>query len=297
MIETIEDLFRRQAIAWPRLAAGLQGLAAARTRRLRVGWFDVYLRLIPHRLASSTAATDMDSVAKRPCFLCGSNMPAEEEGAPFDDYLVIYCNPFPIIERHLTIAHREHRPQRIAGQLENMLKLAAALPGYFVFYNGPECGASAPDHLHFQAGSRGLFPIERETANLPDAAPASYARKVFIFRDRDELSIASRLNEVLDLLGKSTSFGIEPMINLSVYYDSGQWTAYLFPRSKHRPRAYYAGELTVSPAALDMCGVFVTPRPRDFEAITAADIEAIYREVTLPDDQFRRVADALENRL
>src|SRR5579875_2755520 len=85
MIETIEDLFRRQAIAWPQLAAGLRGLAAARTRRMKVGWSDVYLRLIPHRLASSTAATDPDSVAKRPCFLCGSNMPAEEEGAPFDD--------------------------------------------------------------------------------------------------------------------------------------------------------------------------------------------------------------------
>lgn len=297
MIETIEDLFRRQTIAWPQLAAGLKGLAAARTRRMKVGWSDVYLRLIPHRLASSTAATDSDSVAKRPCFLCGSNMPAEEEGAPFDDDLIIYCNPFPVIERHLTIAHRDHRPQRIAGQLEYMLKLAAALPGYFVFYNGPECGASAPDHLHFQAGSRGLFPIERDAANLPDAAPAGYSRNVFIFRDRNELAIASRLNKVLDLLGQSTSFGIEPMINLAVYCDSGQWTAYLFPRSKHRPRAYYTGELTVSPAALDMCGVFVTPQPRDFEAITAADIDAIYREVTLPDDQFRRVANALENRL
>jgi hypothetical protein len=294
MIETIEELFRRQTIAWPQLAAGLKGLAAAQTRRMRVGGCDVYLRLIPHRLASSTAATDPDSVAKRPCFLCEANMPAEEEGTPFGDYLIIYCNPFPVIERHLTIAHREHRPQRIAGQLENMLKLAAALPGYFVFYNGPECGASAPDHLHFQAGSRGLFPIERDSAKLPNAAPAGYSRNVFIFRDRNESSIANQLNKVLDLLGQSTSFGVEPMVNLAIHCDSGQWTAYLFPRSKHRPRAYYTGELTISPAALDMCGVFVTPRPLDFETITAADIEAIYREVTLPDDQFRRVANALE---
>lgn len=107
----------------------------------------------------------------------------------------------------------------------------------------------------------------------------------------------NRLAEVLILLGNSTTFGIEPLINLALFSESGQWTAYLFPRGKHRPQVYYSGELTVSPAALDMCGVFVTPRPRDFDAITVKDIESIYREVTLPDDQFRRVLDKLESRL
>ena len=164
MIHELEELFRRQVRAWPQLAKGLEGLARAKTRPVRIDWFDVFIRHIPHRVGSTTAAVDRESVAKRPCFLCAGNLPPEEEGVRFDEDFTIYCNPFPIVDRHLTIAHREHGSQRIANQFGNMLDLAAALPGYFVIYNGPECGASAPDHMHFQAGSRGLFPIEKDTA-------------------------------------------------------------------------------------------------------------------------------------
>ena len=166
MIHEIEELFKRQARAWPQLAKGIDGLAQAKTRPVRIDWFDIFIRHIPHRVGSTTAPVDRESVAKRPCFLCPGNLPPEEEGLRFDQDFTIYCNPFPIVERHLTIAHREHRLQRIANQFGNMLDLAAALPGYFVIYNGPECGASAPDHMHFQAGSRGLFPIEKDTAGL-----------------------------------------------------------------------------------------------------------------------------------
>ena len=166
MIHELEELFKRQAQAWPQLANGLEGLARAKTRPVRIDWFDIFIRHIPHRVGSTTAAVDRESVAKRPCFLCTANLPAEEEGLQFDQEFTIYCNPFPIVDRHLTIAHRDHGTQRIAGRFGNMLGLAAALPGYFVIYNGPECGASAPDHMHFQAGSRELLPIEKETAGL-----------------------------------------------------------------------------------------------------------------------------------
>ena len=154
MTRAIEELFKRQTRAWPQLAQGIEGLARAKTRPVRIDWFDVFIRHIPHRIASTTASVDRESVAKRPCFLCAGNLPSEEEGLPFDENFTIYCNPFPIVDRHLTIAHREHSLQRIANQFGNMLDLAAALAGYFVVYNGPECGASAPDHMHFQAGSR-----------------------------------------------------------------------------------------------------------------------------------------------
>ncbi|HJU28808.1 MAG TPA: DUF4922 domain-containing protein, partial [Candidatus Binataceae bacterium] len=128
MIDGVELLFERQMRAWPLLAKGVAGLAQARTRPVRIDWFDVFVRCIPHRMASTMAAVDGESIAKRPCFLCAANLPAEEEGVAFNEEFTIYCNPFPIIDRHLTIAHRDHVPQRIERRFGHMLDLAAALP-------------------------------------------------------------------------------------------------------------------------------------------------------------------------
>jgi ATP adenylyltransferase/5',5'''-P-1,P-4-tetraphosphate phosphorylase II len=197
VIHEVEELFKRQLHAWPQLAKGVQGLAQAKTRLVRIDWFDVFVRHIPHRVVSTTASVDRESVAKRPCFLCAGNLPPEEEGLQFDENFTIYCNPFPIVEHHLTIAHREHGSQRIANQFGNMLDLATALPGYFVVYNGPECGASAPDHLHFQAGSRGLFPIEKDTAGLTGITVPKYGRNVFLLRGRDRSALIDQLDRAI----------------------------------------------------------------------------------------------------
>ena len=245
--------------AWPQLAKGIEGLARANTRAVRIDWFDVFIRHIPHRVASTTAPVDRESVAKRPCFLCAGNLPAEEEGLPFDDNFTIYCNPFPIVDRHLTIAHREHRLQRIANQFGNMLDLAATLPGYFVVYNGPECGASAPDHMHFQAGSRRLFPIEMDTAGLNSVTVPNYERNMFLFRGRERSALIDRMDRAIDLLAQATGKRPEPMVNIAVFQESGEWVTYLFPRGKHRPEVFHRGELTVSPASIDLCGIFVVP--------------------------------------
>jgi len=294
MIHEIEDLFRRQVSAWPLLAKGIDGLARASTRRIRIDWYDVFVRHIPHRVASTTAPVDRESLAQRPCFLCAENLPIEEEGVPFDQDFTIYCNPFPIVERHLTIAHREHGPQRIAGQFETMLDLAASLPGYFIIYNGPECGASAPDHMHFQAGSRGLFPIEKDTAGLNDVTVPIYSRNVFMLRGRDRSALIDRMDRAIELLAETTGRQPEPMVNLAVFQENEEWITYLFPRGKHRPEVFYTGELTVSPASIDLCGIFVVPLAQDFEKISGDAIAAIFREVTLPNDQFREVAAKLE---
>jgi hypothetical protein len=294
MIPAIEQLFRDQLRDWPLLAAGVDGLARAQTRRLPIDWFEVFARHIPHRAASTTAAVDPRSIAQRPCFLCGENLPPQEQGLPFGDGFTIYCNPFPIVERHLTIAHRDHRPQRIAGQVGTILDLAAALPGYFVIYNGPECGASAPDHLHFQAGSRALFPIGRDTAGLTGITVPNYARNVLVFRDRDRSALIDRIDRAIEMLAQVTGKNPEPLINLAVIEEKLLSVAYLFPRAKHRPAAFHTGALTVSPASIDLCGIFVVPLARDFEQITGDMIAAIFREVTLPDDQFREVAAAME---
>src|SRR5262245_20857059 len=192
MIELIEELLQQQVAAWPRLALGIEGLAHAQTRTVRIDWFDVFVRHLPHRVTSTTAAVDRDSIAKRPCFLCAENLDPEERGIPFNDDYIIYFNPFPILDRHLSIVHRGHRRQNIAGEIHTMLRLAAALPNYFVLYNGPECGASAPDHMHFQAASRTLFPIEKDTAAANGIAVRNYARNVFLFRGSNASRIAEK---------------------------------------------------------------------------------------------------------
>jgi hypothetical protein len=293
MINELEALFKRQMLAWPQLAQGVKGLAMAKTRSVRIDWFDVFIRHIPHRVVSTTAAVDRASIAKRPCFLCAGNLPPEEEGLHFNADLTIYCNPFPIVDHHLTIAHREHGPQRIAGQFGNMLDLAAALPGYFVIYNGPECGASAPDHMHFQAGSRALLPIAKDTIGLTSVIVPNYKRNVFLFRGTERSALIDRVDRAIDRLAEITSKRPEPLVNIAVFHDMGEWVTYLFPRWKHRPEAFYKGEMTVSPASIDLCGIFVVPLAHDFERITAEAIAEIFSEVTLPGDQFRAAAAKL----
>jgi hypothetical protein len=295
MILEVEDLFKRQLQAWPQLSKGVKGLARATTRPVRIDWCDIFIRHIPHRMASTTAVVDRESVAKRPCFLCAANLPPEEEGLRFDENFTIYCNPFPIVDRHLTIAHREHGSQRIADQFGNMLDLAAALAGYFVVYNGPECGASAPDHMHFQAGSRVLFPIEHDTAALTGVTVPNYARNVFLLAGRDRSALINRMDRAIDLLANTTGKRPEPLVNIAAFHERGEWVTYLFPRGKHRPEVFRTGELMVSPASIDLCGIFVVPRAQDFERITGEAIAAIFREVTLPDDQFQEVARKLES--
>ena len=295
MIHQLEELFERQARAWPLLAKGVEGLARAKTRPVRIDWFDIFIRHIPHRMASTTASVDRESVAKRPCFLCVENLPSEEEGVQFDKDFTIYCNPFPIVERHLTIAHRQHVSQRIANQFGNMLDLAARLPGYFVVYNGPECGASAPDHMHFQAGSRRLFPIENDTAGMTGATVPNYGRNVLLLRGRDRSALIDRIDRAIDLVAEATGKRTEPMVNIAVFHEKGEWVTYLFPRGKHRPEVFHTGELTVSPASIDLCGIFVVPLAHDFERITGDAIAAIFREVTLPDYLFQEVAAKLES--
>jgi hypothetical protein len=295
MIKKIEELFDQQVQAWPQLAKGVEGLARATTRSVRIDWFEIFIRHIPHRVSSTTAAVDRESVAKRACFLCARNLPSEEVGVQFDENFTIYCNPFPIVDRHLTIAHRDHGGQRIANQFGNMLDLAAGLPGYFVVYNGPECGASAPDHMHFQAGSRVLFPIEKDTAGLSGITVPNYARNVFILRGRDRSALIDRTDRAIELLAETTGRRAEPLVNIAVFHERGEWITYLFPRGKHRPEVFYTGELTVSPASIDLCGIFVVPMAEHFEKITGDAIAAIFREVTLPDGQFEEVAAKLES--
>jgi hypothetical protein len=286
LVSDVDHLLADQIARWPLLTRGVEGLRASQTRVERVAGHDLYVRHIPHRIISTTAAVDAASIAKRPCFLCPSNLPKEEHGIPFDSEFAIYCNPFPILERHLTIVRVDHRPQRIAGSFHSMLRLAEALPDSFILYNGPRCGASAPDHMHFQACSRALFPIEHDARDVAGPSFPDYGRRVFILRGQSISPLADRLQALMDILENVTHSDGEPMVNIAAYYVDGQWTSFVFPRGKHRPRAYETGERTVSPATIDLCGVLVVPVEKDFMEIRGREIESIFEEVTLPKSEF-----------
>jgi len=286
LVSDVDHLLADQIANWPLLTRGIQGLRASQTRVERVAGRDVYVRHIPHRIVSTTAAVDAASIAKRPCFLCSSNLPKEEHGIPFDSEFAIYCNPFPILERHLTIVRVDHRPQRIAGSFPAMLRLAEALEDSFIIYNGPRCGASAPDHMHFQACSREMFPIQHDAQGVSGPSMPNYGRRVFVLRGRNALKLAEQLERLMDILQSVTRSDGEPMVNIAAYFEDGVWTSFVFPRGKHRPKAYETGERTVSPATIDLSGVLVVPVEKDFIAIRGPEIEAIFEEVTLPEHEF-----------
>jgi hypothetical protein len=286
LVSDVDRLLESQAVVWPALTRGLQGLRDSQTRTERVFGRDILVRHIPHRIKSTTAPVDAISVSQRPCFLCPMHLDPEEQGIAFNAEFTLYCNPFPILERHLTIVHVDHRLQRIAGQFGVFLELARALPDSFMIYNGPECGASAPDHLHFQACSRKVFPIEHQDPN-------AYPPRVFILRDTEIERLVSRLDALVEALRDVTTPSFEPMINAACSFAQGEWSVFVFPRGRHRPAVFETGELTVSPATIDLCGVFVVPKPEDFAKIRGTDIEQIFTEVTLPAEQFRAVMEHL----
>ncbi len=275
----------------------MAGLGEALTRPLVADASEVLLRHIPHRVTSTTAAVDSESIAKRPCFLCPANLPPEQKGLAWGDGFTLLCNPFPIVEGHLTVVHREHRPQRIEGQVGAILDLAEVLPGFFAVYNGPQCGASAPDHLHLQAGSRGGLPIVRETAGKAGPAIEAYGMRALLFHGPDRSRVQGETERALAILTAVTGREPEPWCNVAAWTEPASgFSLVLFPRSKHRPEAFHSGELAVSPATIDMSGILVAPFSRDFERLSGEDVAAVYREVTISEDQFRDVLARLDSR-
>ncbi len=270
----VRRLLAQQARAWPLLGQGIAALAQSHTKTLAIDGHAVAVRHIPHRMRSTTAPVDAASIGARPCFLCAGQLPREQTGVGFGGDWVVLCNPFPILDRHLTIVHKDHIPQRIEGRFSALLDLASALPELFVIYNGPECGASAPDHLHFQACARALFPIAE--------AGDDYPSRPVVLRSGARASLEKDLRGLVDDLARHTGRTPEPLLNLAAYWEHGQLSVYVFARRKHRPEAFHAGALLVSPAAIDLCGVLVAPRQSDFTRLDAARVKDLFDEVTLP---------------
>lgn len=296
----VERLFESQRRDWPAFAQGEAALAAIRTKTLGHEGATVTVQANPGRKRSTHAKTDAKSIAERRCFLCPENMPREERGVAFDD-LVILPNPFPVLPRHCTIPSREHAPQRIEGRVAMLLKLASRFgPEMFVFYNGPRCGASAPDHFHFQAGLAAPAPVLSEstveTGPVRVEDRESFGRRYLVLTGSDAGAVGDQIERAIGVLGELAGGGEEPMLNLLVHGRPAGLMAVLFPRAAHRPGCYFSAgpdRIAVSPAALEMAGLLVCADPEDFDKLQPAEAERIYREVSLDDDRFSHFLDRM----
>ena len=248
------------------------------------------------------AAVGEEPSTPRPCFLCLDHLPQGQKGILYRGEHLILCNPMPVFFPHFTVSHLNHREQRIEEQIDSFLRLIADLgSGWAVLYNGARCGASAPDHLHYQLVPSGQMPIEKEILEkerrallTPVGTSSLYrlkglGREVVVLEGTDSIGVGDTFRRFLSALRKTLHTAEEPMINVAGYgtHDKGsqgRWRLLIFPRRKHRPEAFFRkGEerLVISPGVIDMGGVFVAPMERDFERLNTTLVEGIYQEVSL----------------
>ena len=306
--EQARQLIKDQQKEWALAGKNYEGLKSVKTKTLAYDGFDVLVQFNPERIRSSAAKVDAGSIAARPCFLCHQNRPEEQRAIRVLDRYEILVNPFPIFPEHLTIPHVEHTPQQIADTFDDMLELSRLLEEFTVFYNGPKCGASAPDHLHFQAGNRRFMPMERDykkglffhdskvVHGVEVIRWGDYLRSVITLSGRDKAALAMEFECLFRAFQGMQPTDPEPMLNILMSHDKGRWHVHLFPRIAHRPRQYFeAGEkqILLSPASVDMGGVLITPRAEDFAKLGMTEAQNIFAQVCLDELEL----EALYNRI
>ncbi len=302
----VNQLLNQQINEWDLAQKNYKGLEKAHKKfhtldnRITIG-----VQFNSERIYSSSAKVDAKSISERKCFLCLANLPEQQRWVEFGEY-VILVNPFPIFPRHLTIPHRDHSDQQIKGHFGDMLRLASQLKDFVVFYNGPRCGASAPDHFHFQAGNKGFMPIEQEYSELSksiikgqDGCRASvftnYLRQCIILEGNNEDVLGSWFNHLYVLMETAGEEKQEPMMNILASREGEKWRIFIFPRKLHRPWQFFEqGEkqILLSPASVDLGGVLITPREEDYHKLTADDIRDIFAQVSWEDDKFEKMIKA-----
>lgn len=292
------ELVDSQREAWPAFRRGIEALDQVEVRTLRANGFTTRLQWNPQRIVSTAAKVDAASIQARRCFLCVENLPEAQRGILYRDDFLILCNPSPIFPSHFTVTHVEHRPQDILQGIDTTLLLARDLgDGFTVFYNGPRCGASAPDHLHLQAVPAGSIPTEADLkqASKKDVLGSAdgvgiwkipfYGRTHCILTASDDTALLRAFGRFLAAWKKVAGDTREPMLNLLVVPDGEMISLLLFVRSKHRPDDYFKdGEerVLVSPASVDIGGHIVTPVEKDFHEIDGPYLERMFQEVSEP---------------
>ena len=304
---SISRFFNRQMEKWADARHRFRDLKHVETHQLsdqlKVQWN-------PARIVSTGAKIDKKTLGDRPCFLCDKNRPKEQISKQIDERFLLLVNPFPILPIHFTIPARKHQPQSIYknyGEMHRFLSLHSEL---MVFYNGPKCGASAPNHLHFQAGTSGILPLQanwqRLSRNLTDIISLNDDEKIALIHDfvvpafviisksedSDE-ALFQRLYKSMPVRGDET----EPMMNIIAWRKGDEYISVVIPREKHRPEAYFAegdAQMMVSPGALDMSGLIITPREEDFRKLTEESATAILQECGISTDKMNSIVTKLK---
>ena len=290
----VKSLFDEQVANWELARRNFAGLKTVQTKTFNFGDFDIKVQFNPARIVSSGAKVDAKTIAERKCFLCSEHLPTEQKGIEAGNYPVL-VNPFPIFPEHFTIPHIEHIQQQIKPFFGDMLELAKAMDEYVIFYNGPKCGASAPDHMHFQAGTRDFLPLisdyKRLKATHTDVlveddeytvfCMKNYLRTVYCIESGNTKESKLVFNSLYTNLQQSNTE--EPMMNVVCTFEDGIWYTFVLPRKEFRPWQFTAEgdqQLMVSPATVEMCGIFITPIEQHFEKITKEDVISILEQVS-----------------
>ena len=301
-MQELRKFIKDQLSVWPLAAANFRALKTVESKDVTVFGLPCRVQFNPERAISSTADTSPEAIAARPCFLCEANRPPEQRHLKFEGRkgrtYNIQVNPYPIFRDHLVIVRDRHLPQAIWHHLPDMLDFAVKYPDWTVFYNGPASGASAPDHLHFQAAPRHGMPLEEAVdafLDAPGEALASvkdatlyrfpgYCRGVFALKATTSKSLTKLFYRLLDCTSRPEG-ETEPLFNLYAYVKGTELRAFVVMRAakrSHHFSATGADHLTISPGAADMAGMFVAPFRADFDKADGRILEEVLDEVTIP---------------
>jgi hypothetical protein len=315
------DLLAEQKKTWSALQDAYKAHEKVKERDIFCRNFSVLLQHNPGRAGSTLAPVGEPDISRPQCFLCVENLPERQKGILYRDEYLILCNPAPVFPAHFTIARISHRPQVISQHVALLIRLMTDFgSGWMILYNGAKCGASAPDHFHFQAVPSGRMPIEKELQAGTMAPLIVRAQGFALYRIEDAgreavvldaespQALAGAFIDFLEALKEVLLIEEEPMINgIALITGAGAtacqkktWRLIVFPRRKHRPDAFFRhgdARIAVSPAVIEMGGVLVTPFARDFERLDAAAVEAIYEEVSLKKEIVQQAVDALKSDL
>ena len=304
---SISRFFNRQLEMWEDARHRFRDLKHVEVRQLSD---QLKVQFNPARIVSTGAKIDKHTLGERPCFLCERNRPKEQMTKQIDDHFQLLVNPFPILPVHFTIPATKHQPQSIYRHYGEMHRLLSLHSELMVFYNGPKCGASAPDHLHFQAGTSGVLPLQtnwqRLSRNLTDVISLNDEEKISVLRDFlvPAFVIISKSEdsdeELFHRLYRSMpmrSDESEPMMNIIAWRKGDEFISVVIPREKHRPDAYFAegeAQMMVSPGALDMAGLIITPREEDFSKINLDKATALLRECGISAEKMEAIVSNLK---
>lgn len=313
MDNQIDKFVKDQLSVWPLAAENYRSLKKAGSKVLSIGGLPVTVQLNPCRRISSEASLDKESINRRPCFLCPENRPAEQTNMEFEGrkgrrYRVT-LNPYPIFPSHLVISSFEHTPQSIWHRYQDLLDFVRENNEYLGFYNGPESGASAPDHMHFQACPLGLTPLQNRVDELLAAGDDNtldyltnvkearlfhlneYARGVFVLCGATAKSTAKLFYRLLDCAPVPDGSS-EPKMNIIAWCHEGEYRTAVIFRERHRPHNYSssgADHLAMSPGCADLAGVYVTTREEDFDKLDAGLLSQVVREVAASEETEKEI--------